>query len=270
MNELILHIGLHKTGTTYLQKSYFPFLKGLNYFSGYPFFTLFGQQELVNKTLISKEALSGLPWNEKWKKGIPNEDHWFSSFKLSVNNLKTVFPDARIIIVFRKHGDLLLSLYKQYIQEGGILPFSKFYGDEGVIRKEDLLFQERIQVLKNNFNHVDVLSYEKFKAEGDSYFDNYFSTLGIVRTKSDVGNQKRNHSVSGKKVELLRGLNKVYFYRTPFYLRRFISFLRLTPRRIVQERLGFWKSEDSLEMKSNADQINLEFKQDWESIEFSC
>ncbi|MCZ2845036.1 MAG: hypothetical protein O2U61_00830, partial [Candidatus Bathyarchaeota archaeon] len=57
-------------------------------------------------------------------------------------------------------------------------------------------------------------------------------------------------------------------YQTPLFLKRGISFLGLAPRKFVQEKLNFWKSEDTKSLKMFKERLNLKFKKDWDSIEF--
>ena len=128
MHRILIHIGLHKTATTYLQRSFFPELIDIEIYHAPRFFDQIGKIQLNEKDLlISNEGISGVAWNELWKNGIQNEYHWIDSFKNAIGNLKILFPDAIILVLYRKHGELLISMYKQYIQEGGVLQLNRFY-----------------------------------------------------------------------------------------------------------------------------------------------
>lgn len=219
MSKVYIHIGLHKTGTTFLQKQYFPKIKEISYLGKIDFHVL-GQKKLKEDILISYEGLSGFPWNSQWIKGTNNSFNWMNSFEIALENVKLIFPDAHLIVVFRKHGDLLISLYKQYLQEGGVLKIDEFYGPNGVITDRDLNFRKRIEFLKDNFEDVDILSFEKFKNQGISYFLNYFSDLKMSAEVLDEIKQE-NISVSGKKIELLRKSNIVY-HNIPFFIKKIL------------------------------------------------
>lgn len=265
MSKRIIHIGLHKTGTTFLQRHYFPGIPNLTYHTSRDFYAKFGTEELSASLLISGEALSGMPWNDKWKRGIGNDHSYLGFFKKAVSNLKLIFPYAKIIIVFRKHGNLLISLYKQYIQEGGILPFKEFYNENGVIRDEDLNFSTQIRILNENFDQVDFLSFEQFKEEVVLYYDRYFTALGYGKSEGKV-RHKANQSIAGKKVELLRKFNKVY-PKLPTSFQNLLEKNQFTPRKILQGRMKFWKSKDSDHFKIIKDEINRKFKEDWAFFE---
>lgn len=265
MSKMVIHIGLHKTGTTFLQNHYFPNLSEISYCSGNFVLDDFGYDKKHNIFLISNESLSGRPWNLQWIRGIENDFRYINSFEIAINNIKEVFPHAIIVIVFRKHGDFLLSLYKQYIQEGGILNFKNFYNYKGVIRDKDLSFAERINFLKNQFEEVHVLSFEKFKSEGIDYYNRFFTSLGC-KTGALDNKSKANSSISGNKIEILRKLNRYYPY-TPQVIKTVLTISRLTPRKVLQEKLSFWKPSDSRILKDEKQRVNENFKPDWKRVE---
>jgi len=131
MNKIILHIGLHKTATKYLQHHAFPFLDKSKFIYNpekldqyvLDYLKAFGddkkdilpkvveerkrlQDENPNKTIIlSREAYSG---------------NLFSAYKYwddSITLLKQCFPEAKIILAFRYQTDWLLSCYRESIHE---------------------------------------------------------------------------------------------------------------------------------------------------------
>lgn len=262
MVNKIIHIGMPKTGTTYLQRKYFPGLKDPSFIKCH---TDYVNERIIKNILVSEEGLSGLPWNNKWKEGICNEHRFKNSFENSIKNLKIVYPEARILIVFRKHGDWLISLYAQYILEGGTLSFNYFYNENGVIRKEDLYFDKKLEFLKSNFHEVDVLSFEKFKLEGFDYFDRYFESLGYKG--STIRSKQKTHSrIKGKKLEFLRRINLVY-HKFPSTVRNILRKNKIEPRNIINGRLDFWKTTDDSAMERVKKDVNEYFIEDWRKLE---
>lgn len=261
--RFIFHIGLHKTGTSYLQRSYLKRLKSVTLFNYVMDFPSFGNRNMDNKhILISNEGLSGVAWNYKWLRGIKNEYSWMSSFETAVQNTRLIFNNGEVIIFLRNHGDLLLSMYKQYIQEGGILKLNDFYGEEGVIKPSDLLFTPRIKFLQKNFTQVYVLSYDEFKKEGDIYLNNFFRSIGI-----DVNSEKsaitiENKSISGKKIELMRKFN-IVFPRLPKIIRKICERFHFKPRDIFQIRLKNWNTPDSEDLVEFKNRVNEQFNEDF-------
>lgn len=127
----LIHIGYHKTATTWLQRSVFVSrdagfaLAGSSrdlpsYFANIHSFAFdptaardkFGprveraeEEGLV--PALSAERLSGDPH----RGGFDG--------KLVADRLAETFPEARVLVVFREQGSMLYSLYKQYMKRGG-------------------------------------------------------------------------------------------------------------------------------------------------------
>ncbi len=135
MEELVFHIGLHKTGTTWLQRGLFiehpdihlvtdyrnpwddAFLKYLIGTTDRKFNISHCRKILQKKLtdnqpdskriyLVSAERLSGHPYSGG-----------YDTFKLS-DRIHSCFPESRIIFTIRNQVDMILSVYKQLVQEG--------------------------------------------------------------------------------------------------------------------------------------------------------
>jgi hypothetical protein len=135
MRDLFIHIGLHKTATSFLQHEVFPKLKGINYVPQQKFYTpilrqicltdplYFNEKEIKNqlfnylttgKNLISSEGLSGSPFLQ------------YTNRSAILTKLHNMFPEAKIIIGIRAQKDIIISLYKQYVKHGGVKKFNDF------------------------------------------------------------------------------------------------------------------------------------------------
>jgi hypothetical protein len=147
-SNLVFHIGLHKTGTTFLQSKIFPNVAGIDYMV-WRNLEYFLRLDETRRYLISCEGLSGYTFASR------------EAREKSIRSLGEMFPDARIIIVFRPHGDFVSSLYSQYIRYGGTLPIEKFFqipGDpHGTVESGPIIdagsidYQMIIQDIENNF-----------------------------------------------------------------------------------------------------------------------
>ena len=265
--KILVHIGMHKTASSYMQQHLFPNLQDTMY--------LYGAKSLIsqwnrqvgldnNRLFISHESFSGSPWNKKWLLGIANNHKWLTSFTKNLENLRFFFPEAVVIIFFRKHGDLLISLYKQYIQERGTLIFSEFYGHNKLIEPKDLSFKYRIDLLNKFFTNVYFLDFEEFKKRGDSYLKLFFQNEFNINLNIS-GNEKlaNNRGVTGGKLEILRKINKYYNF-LPSKVKNGIDILGVTPRSIMQTKTKFWEPK-SLEKNSIIkEKINTKFNKDWD------
>ena len=116
-DEILVHIGYHKTGSTFLQKRVFPALSmkqlmfSMDQIANREDFdpdtvtsSLAGQYQISiwdkERVLISQESLVG------HKEGEPIWDRF-----VIARNLKSTFPNAKILIVIRNQFDYILSLY---------------------------------------------------------------------------------------------------------------------------------------------------------------
>lgn len=138
---LLIHVGYHKTATTWLQARFFTechgFTKILNHQEVFDFITkphgLIFDPEPIREELerrlaaipdktvpvISSEILSGNPFF-----GGRESD-------VIAKRLSHIWPKARILITIRSQLRILPSVYMQYLQRGGTLHHSRFFSEEG-------------------------------------------------------------------------------------------------------------------------------------------
>jgi len=103
-NDVIIHIGLQKTGTTFIQEEIFKRIN-VRYVRNINFTNLCFKRD--KKTIIANEALSGNPYSDK-----------VDRFRV-IDALHKLFPNAKIIVGYRDSFDMIKSLYSQYIRNGG-------------------------------------------------------------------------------------------------------------------------------------------------------
>ena len=158
MNKIFIHVGLHRTGTTFLQQHVFPKLN-VNYIH-------VDAKDIMKKAdikdgqinLLSSEYFSGAPLDFK----NPNygaDDRFDIAYKL-----KQLYPDAEIILVLRIKEDWKRSLYQQYIKSKGYI--SREHFDEK-FDNEFLEYNTYITYLEKLFGtmKVNVLVYEDLKLD---------------------------------------------------------------------------------------------------------
>ena len=138
MPPLLLHIGYHKTGTTWLQNVLFKPKYGyqslldleeihvllerphaLTFDADAARAAIAARQGLApgKVEVISSESLSGTPWFGGRESVIYAE------------RLKAVAPDARILITIREQKRILTSIYMQYLKNYGSLSPKQFFQD---------------------------------------------------------------------------------------------------------------------------------------------
>lgn len=136
MNPLV-HIGYHKTGSTWLQESFFPVHSGFTLLlSHHEIFELLAKPNALEfdsavargvldaaianvengaVPVISSEILSGSPLAG----GRESKD--------LAERIHGSIPNARILVVIREQRAALASLYKQYVSSGGVGSMRDFF-----------------------------------------------------------------------------------------------------------------------------------------------
>lgn len=137
MSNVFIHVGLHKTASTFFQTEVFPYFedticltrpytqqsRGFNKLQ-FADDTVYQPEELkleleqINKPnkniIISDECLSGEPHTN------------YLNRSSIANRLSEFFPQAEIFLFLRGQKDILLSLYNQYVKMGGTEPIHDY------------------------------------------------------------------------------------------------------------------------------------------------
>lgn len=135
--NIILHIGLHKTSTTFLQKNFLKILIREDIEYNPPEIMSLLELIFVNSKNIKNNILKVKKIIELKKKKQKLKRIFISSERISqlfcTNNyeknltiIKDIFPKAKIIIFLRYQPDWLLSCYKQSIQSGDCQSIENF------------------------------------------------------------------------------------------------------------------------------------------------
>lgn len=152
-SNVFIHVGLQKTGTTWIQCELFNRMKGINYVHNMDYTTYFNPDR---KTIISMEWLCGIPyWNH-----VP-----YSNRFQMIDRLHRVFPDAGIILGVRDKRKWVISLYSQYVKNGGVLGYDDWYRD--LFDNRFLNFTEYINYIKKKFRDVCIYNFEDLVRDKD-------------------------------------------------------------------------------------------------------
>jgi len=109
MGKVIIHVGCHKTGTTWLQERFFQNIQGVQY--------LYKERDIEKIKEYAKHCSVLIISDEEISGSMP---HRYGELKRLVE-MKSVFPDAKIIIGTREHNSWLGSCYAQAIKAGSYM-----------------------------------------------------------------------------------------------------------------------------------------------------
>jgi hypothetical protein len=224
----LVHIGYHKTGTTWLQREVFNSsaagfsqlggaqrLIAVNAFSFKPRKVRNQMERRIGEVLdrgltpvLSSERLSGAPHFG----GYDSE--------IIADRLAAVFPNARIMVVIREQKEMFLSIYKQYIRRGGAASLRQYLAAprDGYwipqFRFEYLEYHRLISHYQDLFGtrNVLVLPYELLRARPEDFLAKVSGFVGLPPAKPRF--QRMNVSLSALSLSLRRHANR-YLVQDP-------------------------------------------------------
>lgn len=195
----LIHVGYHKTGTTWLQRVLFQDPEGnfvwalprqaviqrLVLVNGFDFDAIDAAAELLARfhrvspgriPVLSCERLSGSPHSGG------------HDSKVVAERLAAVFPGARILVVVREQTSMLVSLYKEYVQGGGAASFSRYVrpprlsqGAIPLFRADYLEYDKLIAYYRSLFDaEVLVLPYELLARDARSFVGRICNFVGAA------------------------------------------------------------------------------------------
>jgi len=139
--QIIIHVGMHKTGTTFLQYDVFPNIPGIYYANPYNqkepitqlIKRLFSQNPVTIDLQREKQEIEDYINSIKEPIVLISSEKLFGHFYTSYFNnhymtqvLKELFPHARIFISIRRQDDWFESLYRKVLHKGEALSINTF------------------------------------------------------------------------------------------------------------------------------------------------
>ena len=227
MNSELIHIGYHKTASTWLQEYLFD-----NEASGFKRFI--SQPEIRDKLIL----VNGLDFNtEEFKdyyQDIANKNFCsvISNERLSGNphsggfdskeiadRLKACFPQGKVLIIIREQKDMILSTYIQYIRAGGacalhdyLEPSKRNQAIMPLFNYEYFNYLRLITYYQKLFTkeNVLVLPFELFKNEPEIFASKISSFASVKGLEELPFSKKSNKRISTLSSIFLRQSNKLF------------------------------------------------------------
>lgn len=220
MPKLLLHIGPHKTGSTYIQKYFFDnrdklLELGVNY-PNIGFGGQYGQHEIVEriKKLEPEQLLEYIANVLTLESNFISSENFDRLNAGDIEKLRaglTKIPngtDVRIVYFHRNYSDLLPSWWQEEVKHGSIVSFYEFILPHVLRPFSSNIVNPAIvlDLYANVFGKASITIIDYDRARGNILLP-IFQLLGIE--VGDVKNEIINSSLQIEFVEIIRSLNAI-------------------------------------------------------------
>lgn len=247
--RVIIHLGIHKTGSTYLQQHCFPFFPNLiylhrNVLAPFKKYVLYGDDfEFSASKALSiffscvEDAGIDNPTSKKFL--LSDEEFYGNPFlgaidrRRNLDRLIEVFSsyEVQFFLFVRKQKDLLASLYLQYVKSGGTAFFEQFVSS----RRYPLIFSSSYFYFSGYLKYLvscmgrentKVFLYEEFRVNSEKILNELGEFVGSSFCPPVKGRVLRsNESINRSVVVPMVVLNRLTrSYKNPFALLPFFIF----------------------------------------------
>lgn len=266
-NKIYIHIGMPKTGSTWLQTEFFPKVDSHDIIYKERFRKL--MYYLTDKDkIITYENYVGYSHLVKNR----NLDGWLKTRDKAFSNLSKLFPNADIILVVREQVELIRSLYNQYVKVGESVNFEDYWDCKRkyTIDKEALLYRRLIEELKASFRgRILVLGFDLFKKDKGKFIEILSKYVGGI---NDIDFAINTENIINKslKAREIRSLLFFYKYFGNAYNPEALIVLRKRLFKIMRYFVVKWLSiifsNKSVESEEILKEIETYYSEDWKYI----
>lgn len=258
--EIYFHVGLGKVASTFLQKRFFPKLRGIRYIPG--------RKYQVSKKLIQKQGVGKVLVSREFDRQFDREVTWFTE----------TYPETRIIILFRKHSEWIASQYRRHVKNGWLRTFEEFVDldhNRGFWDQQDLLFFPKLEHIgRCSTKKPLVLFHEELLEDPLGFLDRIARYLRTDYPRERINLRPVHRSFSDKQLLVFRWIgrrlrlsmpeghkNKVLHWVTfrPVWL---LYHLLLYLAAVVPDRLVKHQLIDP----EYLDRIDAAFQEDWRKV----
>lgn len=230
----VIHIGFHKTGTTWLQEDFLPLLRNVHLVPRHSIVRAFLQPHALefdpsralaelapvsgSRLVMSMEALSGYPLNAGLHGALSRD---------MVRRLQLCFPNAHIVAFVRRQPDALVASWAQHVRHGGTFSLACYLGLRGrasgtrwrpdkrpLFDLTHYAYLPLLRLYREAFgpDRVHVYLYEELRASPDTLLSRFCEDTGLEPVPRDSttrsARQSRRRSYAPWLVQLARLLNR--------------------------------------------------------------
>lgn len=231
-DDPVIHIGYHRTATTWFQDQFYPKVRGATFIprmavrdaliapTAFAFDAEAARKSLLDlaggkRLLLCEENLSGYLHNGGLGGLLSKE---------VANRLHESFPDARIVVFIRSQPQIIAAAYAQYVKGGGthsaaryVLAQRKVHGAAQHWYKSPLFSLDHFEFgpLLAHYaslfgrDRIIVKLYEEFAENSASFLEDFAGELGLDVSVADLDMLPVNASLSRRQLSILRRLNRL-------------------------------------------------------------
>jgi hypothetical protein len=248
MARAIVHIGYHKTASTWFQKSVYPRVKNFAYVP----------RERVNHALLDASALHFDAERSRAQLALPEGaapilcEEALSGALLSggflgfqsaeiARRIHALLPDARIVVFVRSQPEMITAAYLQYLRVGGTYSARRFLWPSDYSRADATVPYREPHFSFDHFDYdrlvahyialfgaerVHAYAYEELRRDGPVFLERFAKELGLKLDLAAVTMEKRNASYGLAVSRMARALNlftalrvsnKHYWLHVPYW-----------------------------------------------------
>ena len=194
------HVGLGKTGSTFLQQEVFPKLDGIHYVGP--------QQYKKVARIVSQSRQSKILVSREFDKQLEEE---LRSFCEQISNVK-------VIVCFRRQDEWMASQYRRRVKNGWLMSFHEFIDVEqntGYWKAEELYYQPKVELIRSiTGNDPLVLVYDELRDDPQAYLKRISDFIGI-KLPQNISFKPRHRSFSDKQLIVLQTFCRKFVRSVP-------------------------------------------------------
>jgi hypothetical protein len=257
--EIYFHVGLGKVASTYLQYRFFPKLLNVHYIQRTRYKKA---QSIIEKTNHAKYLVS-----REFDRQLEQE----------VARFAQDFPNARPILLLRRHEEWIASQYRRKVKNGESRPLEEFLdltNDRGRWQIRDLYLMPKVRALEQAFSHKPlVLFHDDLKNAPFAFFDALADYMGATYNLDAISMKPFHASYSHKQLKVMRKWGSRVFNKkrqlpqqavAKWFKRRsemLVSYLILYSALLMPDA---WVRNETLYSQAYLNKIREYYQDDWE------
>ena len=259
--QIFFHVGLGKIASSYLQQKIFPKLDDIRYISTHKYKKSPKIIEAGNedKYLVSRE----------FDRQYEDQLRWFSSH----------YPNAKVIIILRRHDSWIASQYRRFVKNGHTMPFTDFFNldeSKSFWEHRHIEFYWKLELVEECFGSKPlVLFHDELKADAWAFFDKICSLIGASYKRGQISLDAAHSSYSEKQLRVLRRFCRKYKKTPPKgYANKFLHWTIYRPWWALFHLIMYaakvfpqsWVPKEELYTKEELMAVRKAYESDWQKV----